>query len=149
MLRQILSYFTLPCFCFSAADQDNRDKARKQTTGTLEKMIVASGSVTMDVDLNRLNGVAPRRKNRSWTRCGSKWAQIRFSRFWSLTMLLRGPEPGSMGLIPKKLRESSGALKGLLKPTGHRETPMRMNRLTLWFATGKRDLSFSTLKECL
>ena len=62
-------------------------------------MIVASGNVTMDLDLNRLNGV------RSETQ-ESKLDTLRFevgrNSFFTILVfnnVLRGPEPGSMGLI--------------------------------------------------
>lgn len=70
-------------------------------TGTLEKMIVASGSVAMDLNLNRLNG----------TNSGAKESQssaLRFdvehNSFFTVLVFnneLRGPLPSSMGLIPQ------------------------------------------------
>ena len=70
-------------------------------TGTLEKMIVASGSVAMDLNLSQLNG----------TRSGEKESPssvLRFeverdSFFTALVFNdeLRGPQPGSMGIVPQ------------------------------------------------
>jgi hypothetical protein len=37
--------------------RDEGDSRKSGQTGTLQKMIVESGSVTMDLDLNRLNGI--------------------------------------------------------------------------------------------
>ncbi|HEV7682951.1 MAG TPA: Calx-beta domain-containing protein [Pyrinomonadaceae bacterium] len=67
-------------------------------TGTLEKMIVANGSVALDVDLNQLSG----RKSRSQMR------SLRFdatpNSFFTILVFngeLRGLERGSMTLIPQ------------------------------------------------
>jgi len=40
-----------------------KQKSSDTQSGTLEKMIVASGSVATDVDLNRLNGIRSRRQS--------------------------------------------------------------------------------------
>ena len=67
-------------------------------TGTLQKMIVQSGSVTMHLDLNRLNGissVAERPATLSFVAAANS--------FFSILVFndqLRGPEPGSIALIP-------------------------------------------------
>ena len=71
-------------------------------TGTLEKMIVASGSVAMNLNLNRLNGK---------TRVGakeSKSSELRFNverdSFFTVLVFnneLRGPLPSSMALNPQ------------------------------------------------
>ncbi len=61
MLRKIFCYFMLPLLLLlsqssgTSAPQSPR-KSSEGPTGTLEKMIVASGSVAMDLDLNRLHG---------------------------------------------------------------------------------------------
>jgi hypothetical protein len=72
--------------------------ATAAATGTLQKMIVENGSVTMDLDLNGLNG------------SGSLVARpvtlqflIGANSFFPILVfndLLRGPQPGSMALIP-------------------------------------------------
>jgi hypothetical protein len=50
-----------------------KQKSPQSQTGTLEKMIVASGSVVMDVDLDRLNGISlrPAAARQKWRRCTS------------------------------------------------------------------------------
>jgi len=70
-------------------------------TGTLEKMIVSNGSVAMDLDLNRLNGIASETRE-------SKLDTLRFqvgpNSFFTVLFfndMLRGPDRGSMGLIPE------------------------------------------------
>jgi hypothetical protein len=70
-------------------------------SGTLEKMIVASGTVAMELDLNRLNGTRFRSK-------ATKSNELRFDverdSFLTVTVFndeLRGLSPGSMALIPQ------------------------------------------------
>lgn len=65
-------------------------------TGTLEKMIVASGSATLDLDLNRLNG----------SESTSREANLRFTlvpdSFFTILVFnqeLRGPLPGAVELV--------------------------------------------------
>ena len=67
-------------------------------TGTLQKMIVESGSVTMDLDVNRLNGIgySPGRP----TTLQFAVAANSFFPILVFNDLLRGAEPGSMALIP-------------------------------------------------
>src|SRR6266480_3051495 len=68
-------------------------------TGTLQKMIVENGSVTMDLDLNRLNGTGA---------MTGKLETVRFAvaanSFFSILVfndLRRRPDQGSMALIPQ------------------------------------------------
>ena len=70
-------------------------------TGTLEKMIVANGSVAMNLNLNRLNGSGSGAKE-------SLPSVLRFNverdSFFTVMVFnneLRGTLPGSMGLIPQ------------------------------------------------
>ena len=65
-------------------------------TGTLEKMIVANGNAAMDIDLNRLIGIASQ----------SRMTTLRFTAvpnsFFTILVLnneLRGPLPSSLGLM--------------------------------------------------
>jgi len=67
-------------------------------TGTLEKMIVANGSVTLDLDLNRLNG------GKSKPQASALHFLAAPNSFFTILVFnhdLRGPEPGSMTLIPQ------------------------------------------------
>src|SRR5437764_4683010 len=73
-------------------------------TGTLQKMIVESGSVTIDLDLNGFNGS---------TSLVARPATLQFvvgaNSFFPILVfndLLRGPEPGSMTLIPAGVNTS-------------------------------------------
>ena len=67
MSKLTLSGLALPLFLLFASPPASAPKAFGATkknaesqgqTGTLQKMIVESGSVTMDLDLNRLNGIS-------------------------------------------------------------------------------------------
>src|SRR5437660_8821087 len=76
----------------------NSRQSQNGATGVLQKMIVESGTATMELDLNRLNAisVAPQKQE-----------QVRFdlaaNSFFSILVFndrLRGPEQGSMALMP-------------------------------------------------
>src|SRR5205814_5434875 len=119
MLKKILSYFTLPLLLLLSNSSGNSapqssGKNPEGQTGTLEKMIVANGNVALELDLNRLNGTVS-------TTTESKLETLRFqvgpdSFFTILAFnnVLRGPEPGSMGLIPGNTATLPGALQGSL-----------------------------------
>src|SRR6184192_761146 len=87
-------------------------------SGTLQKMIVQNGSVTMDLDLNRLNGIGAGSQN-----AVTLQFTVAANSFFSILVfndLLRGPEQGSMALIPSAGVNASGyslpaALSGSLK----------------------------------
>jgi hypothetical protein len=67
-------------------------------TGTLQKMIVENGSVTMDLDLNGFNG-----SSSLVARPVTLQFVVGANSFFPILVfndLLRGPEPGSMALIP-------------------------------------------------
>jgi hypothetical protein len=76
-------------------------KVRERNTGTLEKMIAASGNVAINLDLNRLNGTGFGAK-------GSLPGALRFDverdSFFTVVVFngeLRGTLPGSMGLVSR------------------------------------------------
>src|SRR5439155_20860857 len=107
MSKLTLAGFLLPLFLLFASPEASSSKAFGATkkapeiqgqTGTLQKMIVENGSVTMDLDLNRLNGVsfAPQQ-------AVTLQFTVAADSFFSILVfndLLRGPEQGSMALIP-------------------------------------------------
>src|SRR5436190_924765 len=77
-------------------------------------MIVANGNVAMDLELNRLNGIASQAKE-------SKRETLRFqvgsNSFFTILVfnnVLRGAEPSSMGLIPGNAATLSGPLQSSL-----------------------------------
>src|SRR5690349_18561950 len=68
-------------------------------SGTLQKMIVAGGSATMAIDLNRLNGI-----NSTTERVETLRFALAANSFFPILIFnnaFRGPTPGSMGLIPQ------------------------------------------------
>jgi hypothetical protein len=74
------------------------DVATAPGSGTFQKMIVENGSVTMDLDLNGLNG-----SNSLVARPVTLHFVIGANSFFPILVfndLLRGPQPGSIALIP-------------------------------------------------
>src|SRR5437667_6444190 len=127
MSKLKLISFALPLFLLFASPYASSPKAfgaGKKTlqgqgqTGTLQKMIVEDGSVTMDLDLNRLNGIGF-----GLARPATVQFTVAANSFFSILVfndLLRGPEQGSMALIPAAGVNASGyslpaALSGSLK----------------------------------
>ncbi len=104
MLKKMFGYFTLPLLLLFGTSWENSEaqfpgKSLDGQTGTLEKMIVGSGNVVMDLDLDRLKGISSSARE-------SKRETVRFevgpNSFFTIFVFnneLRGPAPGSMGLI--------------------------------------------------
>src|SRR6266536_1387831 len=106
MSKLMLSGFVLSLFLFltlSQADSHNsaitKNPDSRGQTGTLQRMIVENGIVTMDLDLDRLNADGS---------LAAKVVQLRFdvaaNSFFSVLVfndLLRGREQGSMALVPQ------------------------------------------------
>jgi hypothetical protein len=111
----MLSCFTLPLLLLLSNSSGNSAPQNPEgQTGTLEKLIVANGTVAMDLDLNRLTGIdsgkqEPRRETLRF--------QVGPNSFFTILVfnnVLRGPELGSMGLIPGNALTLPGALSGAL-----------------------------------
>ena len=107
MSKLTLTGLALPLFLLFASPPASAPKAfgaTKETpesqaqAGTLQKMIIENGSVTMDLDVDQLNGIgaAPGRP----TTLQFAVAANSFFPILVFNELLRGPEPGSMALIP-------------------------------------------------
>src|SRR6266480_779566 len=80
--------------------------------GTFQKMIVENGSVTMDLDLNGLNG-----SGSLVARPVTLQFAVGANSFFPILVfndLLRGPEPGSMALVPAGANASDYSLPGTL-----------------------------------
>ena len=69
-----------------------------QDSGTLEKMIVSNGSISMEIDLNRLNGAAPSAKKST---LNFDAVQDTFFAILVLNGEFRGPVPSSMEITPR------------------------------------------------
>ena len=121
MSKLTLTGLALPLFLLFASPPASAPKAfgaTKETpesqgqTGTLQRMIVESGSVTMDLDVNQLNGIgsAPGRP----TTLQFAVAANSFFPILVFNELLRGPEPGSMALIPAGVNASGYSLPAAL-----------------------------------
>ena len=82
--------------------------ATAPATGTLQKMIVESGSVTMDLDLNGLNG-----SSSLVARPVTLQFAVEANSFFPVLVfnnLLRGPTPGSMALVPAGVNSVEAAV---------------------------------------
>src|SRR5213080_1581532 len=107
MSKLKLISLALPLFLLFASPYASSPKAfgaGKKTlqgqgqTGTLQKMIVENGSVTIDLDVNRLNGISL-----ALARPAELQFAVAANSFFTILVfndLLRGPEQGSMALIP-------------------------------------------------
>jgi hypothetical protein len=111
MLKTILIVLLPLLTLFSNGSDNSTAKSSKKsmdgTTGTLEKMIVANGSVTMDLDLTRLNGSARR------TRSSVVRFDVERNSFFTVLVMndeLRGPLPSSMAIIPQNTVALPGKL---------------------------------------
>lgn len=77
------------------------DNPRIENTGTFEKMIVASGSVAMDLDLSKINGTSNVSKE---TRTNLLRFDVEKDSFFTVIVFnneFRGPMPSAMGLVPQ------------------------------------------------
>ena len=106
MLKSTLTSFMLPFLLLLSSSSDNSAAREKQKnadspTETVEKLIVASGSATMEVDLDRLNDAGAATEK-------SKLETLRFAlapdSFFTIAVtndVFRASHPGSIGLIPQ------------------------------------------------
>jgi hypothetical protein len=129
-LKKILSYFTLSLLLLLSNSSGNsappsQSKNPRGPTGTLERMIVSRGEVVLELDLNRLTGTG---------KLGQERDTVPFdigpNSFFTILVfnnVLRGPQPGSMGLIwgnssvlPEPLNASASQLVIEKVPSGQR-----------------------------
>src|SRR6266704_5090527 len=113
MLKTILTVFVLPLVLLfdppgTAWSKSQKNSDSQGVSGTLQKMIVENGTVTMDLDVDRLSADGS---------LAAKVEQLRFNvaanSFFSVLVfndLLRGPEQGSMALIPQYSAQLPSAL---------------------------------------
>ena len=106
MIKSTLTSFMLPVLLLLSSSSDNSAAREKQKSTdiqseTVEKLIVVNGSATMEIDLDRLNDTGSVTEK-------SKLETLRFAvgpdSFFTILVtndVLRGPLPGSMGLIPQ------------------------------------------------
>jgi len=122
MSKLTLTGLALPLFLLFASPPASAPRAfgaMKETAesqgqaGTLQKMIVENGSVTMDLDLNRLNGVSF-----ALARPAALQFTVAANSFFSILVfndLLRGPDEGSMALIPAGVNAPGYSLPARLR----------------------------------
>ena len=118
-------------------------KTSDAPTGTLQKMIVENGSVTLNLDLNRLNGISSTTQNLQQVRFAV--AANSFFPILIFNDLFRGMEPGSMTSVP----QSSAALPAGLNASLNRlavKNFLRVKGSILPCATAIQDSPFSTSK---
>src|SRR2546429_2182535 len=147
MLKKILIALTLSLvvllgsYAVQSAKARNRggelnQKASDAPTGTLQKMIVENGSVTMDLDIGRLNGAAGQTLQAQFA--------VGANSFFPVLVFndqLRGPVPGSMALIPSRsggippLPPALGA--PLQQPAGGKPPSRQSARLSLRASTNR------------
>ena len=118
-MKKLLTYVTLPLLLLlSNSSGDSAPPSPGQSaggqSGTLEKMTVANGSVSMDLDLSRLNGTAVATEE-------SKLDTLRFqvAPYSPFTVIvfnnaLRGPDSGSIGLTSGNAASVPAALQASL-----------------------------------
>ena len=113
MLKKTVIVLTLPLVSLLGNSSENyaaqlSQKTSDAPTATLQKMIVENGSVTMDLDLNGFNG-----SSSLVARPVTLQFAVGANSFFPILVfndLLRGPEPGSMGLIPTGVNSVEAAV---------------------------------------
>jgi len=134
MLKKILIALTLCSLVLlgnyavqSAAGRNRNGESSQKTaaaaTGTLQKMIVENGSVTMDLDLNRLNSESFRGAAGNSQTLHFATGANSFFPILVFNNQLRGPIPGSMALIPQNVPALPAALGGSLKQLAVEKLP--------------------------
>ena len=141
MLRSTLTVFMLPMLLLLGSSSDNsaarvKQKSTEIQIETVQKMVVAGGDATMDIDLARLNDAGSATEE-------SNLATLRFAlnpdSFFTIVVtndVLRTPLPGSMGIIP----QNAANLPALLNASFHQLVLENCNRakpLTWWCAIAK------------
>src|SRR6266699_2493058 len=108
MSKLTLTGFALPLFLLFASPDASSPQVFGATkkapeiqgqSGTFQKMIVENGSVTMDLDLNRLNGISSVTARPATLHFAA--AANSFFPILVFNDLLRGPESGSIALVPQ------------------------------------------------
>ena len=118
-LKVTLACLMLPLALFGSPHVDSHNPGTKNNnngyaqSGTLQKMIVENANVTMQLDLNGLNG-----SNSLVARPVTLQFSVAANSFFPILVfndLLRGAEPGSMALIPQNVPALPARLSASLK----------------------------------
>ena len=97
IVLSMLGVCALLAIVFSVSEQDSV-AGPKGETGKLDKMIVGSGTVSMNLDVNRLNGVKGRPE---YSTLNYAAKQDTFFTVIAFNGELRGPLPSAMEMIPQ------------------------------------------------
>jgi len=138
MLKKTLIAFTLLLLWFLGnSSRDYAAQISQKTsdapTGTLQKMIVESGAATMELDLNGVNG-----SSSLVARPATLYFAVAANSFFPILVfndLLRGPEQGSMALIPSGVNAPGYSLPA---PLGASLKQLAIERLA---SSGQFDLA--------
>ena len=149
MLKKIFTYFTLPLLLLFGTSWENSEAQFPEgktgrATGTLEKMIVAERKRHDGSRFEPAEGKQFR---------GGKIRDIAFrsgpNSFFTILVfnnVLRGPEPGSMGLIAENSAILPEPLKCVLQPTRHRKSCHRAEPFDLVVRDGKTGFVFFNIE---
>jgi hypothetical protein len=132
MLKKTLIAFTLSLLVLlgtyavqSATGRIHNGEVSQKTsdtpTGTLQKMIVENGTVTLNLDLNRLNGIDSATQSLEQAHFA-----VGANSFFPILVFndqLRGPVPGSMALVPQNVPALPAALGASLKQLAVEKLP--------------------------
>src|SRR6266545_35395 len=137
MLKKTLTAFILSFLSLLGSGWENcaaqgSQKMSDAATGTLQKMIVESGSVTLDLDLNGLNGsssLVARPVTLHFAAAANSFLPILV-----FNDMLRAAETGSMTLVPQK---TAGAG---VNAAGYSILPTALRASLGQLAVGKTDL---------
>lgn len=116
MLKPTVSILILPILLLLGSSSNGfaAETNKKPVTQTVEKMVVAGGSVTLDLDLNGVNDSQPKGDQ---SRLGTLRFSLNPDSFFTVLVSnnhLRGPLPGSIGLIPQNAISLPTALNSSL-----------------------------------
>lgn len=127
-MNKLVSHLLLPMFalcCVTLGTSDAENSSKSAASGTLETLIVAQGSVSLNLDLNRLNGVSGKAPQSETVRFEAM--KDSFFPILVLNNELRGPTLGVIALttkdspsLPAQMRE---ALSRLVLEKGDAEQP--------------------------
>src|SRR5690349_11623579 len=117
MFKKTLGYIALPMLLLLGNSSGNlalQALAKSSDNGTLEKMAVSNGTITMDLDLNRLNGTASDAQEAKRDTLRFQVSPNSFFTVLVFNNILRGPDGGSMGLTPGNTANLPAALQASL-----------------------------------
>src|SRR5438046_1208687 len=103
MFKRMLSYFTLLLLLFLSNSSGNSasqttEKSGEGQSATVQRLIVATGNVTLDLNLDRLKGIPSEAQDSKLDLFRFEVSPDSFFPIHVFNDVLRGPEPGSMGL---------------------------------------------------